>query len=84
MQFGGRFPDSRFSHFEVNSPKVSGRYREYSRYRETVPETGFDHHCAAVAGVGLGGFSGRNPSKLGILLTDYPTGGGIALTPLSV
>jgi hypothetical protein len=47
LEAGLRAPNS--ESYEPNSPKVSDRYREYSRFRETTPETGFDRHCMALA-----------------------------------
>jgi hypothetical protein len=33
LQFGGRSPGFRFNEFDANLSKVSGHYREYSRFQ---------------------------------------------------
>jgi hypothetical protein len=40
-----RSPNSRFAKLEVESPKVSGLVREYSRFVETNAGDWFDHDC---------------------------------------
>jgi hypothetical protein len=52
------------------SPKVSGRFRRYSRFGETIGGDRFDHDCRPTMALCAGQFSGTHRTELGICLLD--------------
>jgi hypothetical protein len=65
IRFGLQTPA--LANLRGKSPKVSGRFRKYSRFGETIGGDGFDQDCRPTLALNAGPTSGSHRHRLGIL-----------------
>lgn len=75
-------PDSRSAALEGNSPKVSGRFRRYSRFGETIAGDGFDQDYRPTLALSFSPSTGSRRHGIGNLSLGLPHDHGTLPRPV--